>query len=167
MPSWFKAGQLGSKLFSPFLSAPALPARAVFGASGGNWRILESHDNQLYGASSWGQSNGWGTTGGHHLVTTKSLSDGAVMLPGTTILLADSNPRPDGLWSMSMWFPTIIAANEGVDTRHGGARATTGKGNIIFADGHAGRLRDADVNDPVRFRNRWDPRWPSETSPWW
>ncbi len=121
-----------------------------------------------YGApEAQGAYNGWGTTGGKRLVTTRSLSEAAVALPGNTILLADSNPRPDGLWSMSMWFPSIIAAAEGVDARHGGNRATTGRANIIFADGHAGRLRDSEVNDPVRFRNLWDPRWPVETSPWW
>ncbi|HMN41568.1 MAG TPA: prepilin-type N-terminal cleavage/methylation domain-containing protein [Phycisphaerales bacterium] len=121
-----------------------------------------------YGApEAQGAYNGWGTTGGRRLVTTRSLSEAAVAIPSNTILLADSNPRPDGLWSMSMWFPSIIAAAEGVDTRHGGARATTGRGNVVFADGHAGRLRRSEVNDPVRFRKSWDPRWPSQAPPWW
>jgi prepilin-type N-terminal cleavage/methylation domain-containing protein/prepilin-type processing-associated H-X9-DG protein len=121
-----------------------------------------------YGApEAAGAYNGWGTLDGHHLVTTKMLTEGGVTLPSTTILLADANPRPDGLWSMSMWFPTIITGAEGVDTRHGGDRATVGRGNIIYADGHAGRLRDGEVNDPVRFRKLWDPHWPGELRPWW
>ncbi|HVU63361.1 MAG TPA: prepilin-type N-terminal cleavage/methylation domain-containing protein [Phycisphaerales bacterium] len=121
-----------------------------------------------YGApEAAGSYNGWGTTGGHHLVTTSFLTEAGVIMPSRTILLGDSCPRPDGLWSMSMWFPTIQSAAEGIDTRHGGDRATTGRGNIVFADGHVNRLRDKEVNDPVAFRSLWDPRWPSEVPRWW
>lgn len=121
-----------------------------------------------YGAAeAAGAFAGWANADGRALVTAPYMRIGSVITPASTVLLADSCPRPDGLWSMSMWFPNIVSAFEGVDTRHGGKRETTGSGNIVFADGHLGQLKDKEINDPVQFRNKWDPRWPTQPRPWW
>jgi prepilin-type N-terminal cleavage/methylation domain-containing protein len=121
-----------------------------------------------YGAAeAAGAYAGWGNADGHPLVTTKSMRMANVVTASSTVLLADSCPRPEGTWSMSMWFPSIATAFEGVDARHGGKRETAGVGNVVFADGHQGQLKDNEINDPVRHRSKWDPRWPIEQRPWW
>lgn len=121
-----------------------------------------------YGApEAAGAFAGWGNADGHPLVTTRSLRMANVVTPAGTVLLADSCPRPEGTWSMSMWFPTIASAFEGVDARHGGKRETTGTGNTVFTDGHQGRLRNDEINEPLRHRSKWDPRWPIDQRPWW
>lgn len=136
-------------------------------------RVGYGYNAFFFGFSPYGRAeaigyyNGWGTTGGLRLVTTPSLSINGVLMPSRTILLADANPTPQGLWSASMWFPNIIGGNEGVDTRHGGRRDTVGRGNTIYSDGHAAGVRDFEVNDPVRDRGSWDPRWPSSPPTWW
>lgn len=143
-----------------------------------NWRfdvhrVGYGYNAFFFGFSPYGRAeaqgyyNGWGATGGLRLVTTPSMTINGVLMPSRTILLADANPTPQGLWSASMWFPNIVGGNEGVDTRHGGRRDTTGRGNTIYSDGHAARVRDKDINDPVRDREFWDPRWPSQPPTWW
>ena len=73
-----------------------------------------------------------------------------------TIMIADSNPKPDGMWSSTLWWPYINAYNEGLNgNRHGGG------GNAVFCDGHADFLQVARVN-PRRdgtdeFIEFWDP----------
>ena len=114
------------------------------------------------GANAW-----WGDADGRPLVTTPTLADAGVQMPANTILLSDKCPKPDGTWSMSLWFPNIIGAFEGVDPRHGGKRETEGKANVVFADGHVALRGNADVNDPYRFRSAWDPRYPFSGRPWW
>ncbi len=118
-------------------------------------------------AEAQGYYNGWGATGGLRLVTTPWMNLNGVIMPSRTILMADANPTPQGLWSASMWFPNIVGGNEGVDTRHGGRRDTIGRGNVIYTDGHAARVLDKAVNDPVRDREHWDPHWPAQIPTWW
>jgi prepilin-type N-terminal cleavage/methylation domain-containing protein/prepilin-type processing-associated H-X9-DG protein len=143
-----------------------------------NWRfdahrVGYGYNAFFFGFSPYGAAEaagayaGWNNADGIPLVTARSMRIANVVAPASTILLADSCPRPDGLWSMSMWFPNLASAFEGVDTRHGGKRETSGSGNIVFADGHQGRLKDADVNDPLKHRKLWDPRWPTVQQPWW
>jgi len=121
-----------------------------------------------YGAAeAAGAYAGWNNADGFPLVTTRSMKTASVVTPASTVFMADTCPRPDGLWSMSMWFPSIAAAFEGVDDRHSGKRGTTGSGNVVFADGHQRRMKASEVNDPVQFRKLWDPRWPTVQQPWW
>ncbi|MCC6320265.1 MAG: prepilin-type N-terminal cleavage/methylation domain-containing protein [Phycisphaerales bacterium] len=116
-----------------------------------------------------GAFNWWNRRDGRNLVVMPRLGMQQVLMPSKTVLLGDSCPRPDGLWSMSMWFPNILSAAEGIDTRHGGRglRDTTGTGNTVYTDGHIARVRHDDINDPDRFRDKWDPRFTVDQRPWW
>ncbi|MFN7021006.1 MAG: type II secretion system protein [Phycisphaerales bacterium] len=121
--------------------------------------------NEARGAFNW-----WNRRDGRNLVVLPRLGMPQVLMPSKTVLLGDSCPRPDGLWSMSLWFPNLLAAAEGIDTRHGahGAnRRAVGSGNTVYADGHIARVRHDDINNPDLFRDRWDPRFTVDQRPWW
>jgi prepilin-type processing-associated H-X9-DG protein len=111
--------------------------------------------------------NQWGVRDSMRLVTTRMLKASDVIAPSNIVLEGDARPKPGGGWSSSLWFPWIISANEGIDTRHAGERYGLGRGNVVFADGHVAKFRDGEINDPQRFRKMWDPRWPSEARVWW
>lgn len=76
--------------------------------------------------------------------------------PSDLILFADSNPKPDGKWGLTLWWPFINLANEGINgSRHGGG------GNIVFFDGHC-EYRPIDTINPEedntdQFIRFWDP----------
>lgn len=136
-------------------------------------RVGYGYNAFFFGFAPYGQAeargafNGWARRDGRDLVTTVRLGAQQVLMPAMTVLLGDSCPKPDGNWSMSMWFPAIVSAFEGIDTRHGGPRLKGGRGNTVFADGHMSRLAADRINDPVQFRDHWDPRYPSDPKPWW
>lgn len=72
------------------------------------------------------------------------------------ILVADTNPKPDGFWSSTLWWPFINATGEGVNgNRH------RGYGCITFCDGHAEALDVKTVNPRAdgtdEFIDLWDP----------
>ena len=77
--------------------------------------------------------------------------------PADNILLGDSNPKPGGDWSSTLWWPYINRAKEGLNgTRHRGKG-----GNLVFNDGHAEFRRTKSINPErdntdqyIRF---WDP----------
>ncbi|MBK7405954.1 MAG: prepilin-type N-terminal cleavage/methylation domain-containing protein [Phycisphaerales bacterium] len=112
-------------------------------------------------ADAKGMDSWWATRDGKHLRTKPSLRIDEVIRPSETISVGDSNPKPDGKWSMSLWMPYIDLAKEGITTRHGN------KGNTIMLDGHYETLADEEVNDPIGQRRRWDPHWPGELAQWW
>ena len=115
-----------------------------------------------YGAAdARGMDSWWGMRDGKHLRTLVSMRADQVFRPSEVISVADSNPKPDGRWSMSLWHPFIDAAKEGVTVRHGG------RGNVMLLDGHYETVSDDEVNDPVTRRDRWDPHWPGEVNRWW
>jgi prepilin-type N-terminal cleavage/methylation domain-containing protein len=87
-----------------------------------------------------------------------------VLSPSMNLLVGDAIPKPDGMWSSSLWWPTSgmgpLDALEGVDPyRHQGA------GVAVFNDGHAEARKDKQINppgDPVRTSSDvniefWDP----------
>ncbi|MCA9298396.1 MAG: prepilin-type N-terminal cleavage/methylation domain-containing protein [Phycisphaerales bacterium] len=103
----------------------------------------------------------WRRRDGKPLRTTVSMRVDRVNRPTEVIVFGDSNPKPDGYWSMSLWHPYIDAAKEGVTVRH------DTRGNVIMLDGHYETLADDEVNDPVEHRDRWDPHWPGVLNAWW
>ncbi len=121
------------------------------------WLGLSPYDGAVAsGVNSW-----WASRDGSPLITSPFMRVSDVVSPSSTILHADANPRPDGLWSMSMWFPNLETAYEGVYTPH------SGKGNVVFSDGHYAMLDDATANSVVNSRKYWDPRYPGSIGRWW
>ncbi len=73
-----------------------------------------------------------------------------------TILFGDTNPRPDGDWAATLWWPRVNDANEGLNgNRHRGG------GNLVFCDGHAEYRRVDQINpkkdNTDEFIRFWDP----------
>lgn len=112
-------------------------------------------------AEAAGMDQWWGRRDGMNLRTKMSLRIDEVIRPAEVLSVGDSNPKPDGKWSMSLWHPYADIAKEGITTRHGG------KGNAIMLDGHYETLAHEQVNDPIANRRIWDPHWPHEVTPWW
>jgi prepilin-type N-terminal cleavage/methylation domain-containing protein/prepilin-type processing-associated H-X9-DG protein len=82
---------------------------------------------------------------------------GWVKRTSDTILFGDSNPRPDGDWSATLWWPRVNDANEGLNgERHKGV------GNLVFCDGHAKTWRPEAINpeedNTDQYIRYWDPR---------
>jgi len=80
-----------------------------------------------------------------------------VKMPSMNILLGDSNPKGDGEWSSTLWWPYINAYGEGLN----GTRHRRNSGNLVFNDGHA-EFRMTKTVNPKRdntdeFIQYWDP----------
>ena len=90
-----------------------------------------------------------------------------VRSPTENLVVGDSMPKPDGAWSMSLWWPLSGFEDpprdhlEGIDpNRHQGG------GNVVFNDGHSEFRRDGTINpptDPARTGTDvnlefWDPK---------
>lgn len=93
----------------------------------------------------------WGQRDGRDLKTRPTHQVSNVVSPDRCILLADSNPKTDGLWSLTLWFPYIEEASEGVNIRH------ADQGNVLFVDGHYETKRHEEVNKSIEHRGLWDP----------
>ena len=73
------------------------------------------------------------------------------------MLFGDTNPRPDGEWSATLWWPRVNDANEGLNgSRH------KERGNTVFVDGHVESKLVIQVNpkkdNTDEFIRYWDPR---------
>jgi prepilin-type processing-associated H-X9-DG protein len=85
----------------------------------------------------------------------------AVRSPSENLVIGDTNPKPDGMWSSSLWWPfSGQETREGINTtRHGGV------GVILFNDGHAETRKENKINPPrnpassgdASFIENWDP----------
>lgn len=92
----------------------------------------------------------------------------SIVSPSQNLLIGDSMPKPDLMWSSSLWWPTagMLPGRgnnyEGIDDNRHGQR-----GNVVFNDGHSENRRSININppdDPVKgganqYRNAlyWDP----------
>ncbi len=83
----------------------------------------------------------------------------SVKAPSMCINLADGEQKPDGSWSLSLWWPSINSANEGVTgERH------ENTANVVFVDNHVEVIGDPDSNINPRMDNtpefieHWDPQ---------
>ncbi|GMV26238.1 MAG: hypothetical protein AMXMBFR58_22690 [Phycisphaerae bacterium] len=102
-------------------------------------------------ADAAGVDNWWAKRDGRDLRTRPTFQIANVVSPSRCLFTGETNPKPDGKWSSTLWFPYIQAANEGLNIRH------FRTGNAVFVDGHYESLQDDQINDPVKFRSRWDP----------
>jgi prepilin-type N-terminal cleavage/methylation domain-containing protein len=77
----------------------------------------------------------------------------SVLKPSLNLTLGDC----EGWWSMSLWWPNAVMdgsnpAFEGIATRHGakgrGKNDRSGRGVVVFTDGHSEAKKDADINPP-------------------
>lgn len=93
----------------------------------------------------------WGRRDGRDLKTRPTYQIANVVSPDRCVLVADSNPKTDGLWSLSLWFPFIEEAAEGVNIRH------ADQGNVLFVDGHYEAREHDEINQTIEHRGLWDP----------
>lgn len=101
-------------------------------------------------------NHGDGETCGTYIAGRLWWPESRVKSPSSNLLLADSNPKPDGDWSSTLWWPFINRFGEGVN----GTRHRTG-GNLVFNDGHT-EFRMTKFINPARdntdeFIRFWDP----------
>ncbi|MBI4659479.1 MAG: type II secretion system protein [Verrucomicrobia bacterium] len=99
----------------------------------------------------WPYTEAQMTVGGVRFETRRWFKRGAIVNPSDCLVVADSMPKVDGLWSSSMYWPwsSMDPANsqvkgfEGVDkARH------LGTGVVGFTDGHSEARKDAQINPP-------------------
>ncbi|HOX02863.1 MAG TPA: type II secretion system protein [Candidatus Paceibacterota bacterium] len=107
--------------------------------------------------------------GGIAFATAPNFKRTSIRFPAQNICVGDGMPKPDGLWSSSLWWPTGGMSDgpgtstlEGIDkSRH------AGNGIVVFNDGHAEARKSAAINppsDPISSGQRglvnsrfWDP----------
>ena len=91
------------------------------------------------------------TVGGILFSTAPNFKRSLVKVPTENLLIGDSMPKIDGLWSSSCWWPwscmdpanTQYGGYEGIDrNRH---RDT---GVVVFTDGHSEARKDKQINPP-------------------
>lgn len=74
----------------------------------------------------------------------------SILRPAQNVCVGDGMPKPDGLWSSSLWWPTAgmkdgpgTSTLEGIDkSRHGG------NGIVVFNDGHSEIRKSRNINPP-------------------
>jgi hypothetical protein len=109
------------------------------------------------------------TAGGIAFPTAPNFKRTIIKTPALNICVGDGMPKPDGLWSSSLWWPTGgmkdgpgTSTLEGIDkSRH------ENLGIAVFNDGHAEARRSPQINppsDPISSGQRglinsrfWDP----------
>jgi prepilin-type processing-associated H-X9-DG protein len=88
--------------------------------------------------------------GGITFATAPNFKRTAVLSPARNVCVGDGMPKPDGLWSSSLWWPTGgmkdgpgTSTLEGIDnSRHGG------NGIVVFNDGHSEARKSKQINPP-------------------
>ncbi len=92
------------------------------------------------------------SVGGVNFATKPWFKRSALVSPAQNLLIGDSMPRSDLLWSSSLWWPTSCMDQkasgskgfEGIDSlRH------LGTGVVVFNDGHSEARKDRQINPPV------------------
>ena len=91
------------------------------------------------------------SAGGISFSTTPNFKRTAIVSPAQNICVGDGMPKPDGMWSSSLWWPTAgmkdlpgTSTLEGIDkSRH------VGNGVVVFNDGHAEVRKSTQINPPV------------------
>lgn len=108
-----------------------------------------------------------GNSSGTYLKGRNWWPENRVKNPCDNILLGDSNPKGDGYWSSTLWWPYINQHGEGLNgSRHARGRKNTRNasqqgGNLVFNDGHC-EYRMVKTVNPERdntdqFIRLWDP----------
>ena len=99
-----------------------------------------------------------GETGGTRIASKKDFPVALVRQPSMCIEYGDSEKKWGSFWGLTLWWPYINQAQEGVAShRHGGA------GVVTFVDGHSKIFRnpDQDINpsrdNSAEYIEYWDP----------
>jgi len=100
----------------------------------------------------WPYGGGSVSLGGFSFTTKPWFKRSSVVSPADNLIIGDSMPKRDGLYSSSMWWPNACMDRtrsasqgfEGTDNlRH------RNNGVVVFTDGHAEARKDAMINPPV------------------
>jgi prepilin-type N-terminal cleavage/methylation domain-containing protein len=91
------------------------------------------------------------TVGGVNFITTKRFKRSALVSPAENLLLGDSQPKTDLMWSSSLWWPAACmdkrfsgGGYEGIDPiRH------QKTGVVVFNDGHSEARKSEAINPPM------------------
>jgi prepilin-type N-terminal cleavage/methylation domain-containing protein/prepilin-type processing-associated H-X9-DG protein len=136
-----------------------------------SWRYDAANLGYGYNAfflGHYSQPNGerWGT----YIAAENWWRESRVKRPSDTILFGDSNPKPDGLWSSTLWWPFINSDGEGLNgSRHSRTgrfvytiqNRQRGDGNVAFNDGHVEyrlvRTTNPEKDNTDEFIRFWDP----------
>jgi len=110
------------------------------------------------------------TCGGIQFTPSPTFKSTSVKSPADNLVFADSDPKPDGSWSASSWWPKACQNLTGSSSRQFEGVCVfrhNQRGNVAFVDGHSEARRDADINpqaDPLSGGNAglinsryWDP----------
>jgi prepilin-type processing-associated H-X9-DG protein len=91
------------------------------------------------------------TVAGIRFSTAPNFKRSSILSPTENVEVGDAMPKPDGLWSSSLWWPTAGMADlpgrstlEGIDKyRH------KNTGVVVFNDGHAEARTSKQINPPL------------------
>jgi prepilin-type processing-associated H-X9-DG protein/prepilin-type N-terminal cleavage/methylation domain-containing protein len=110
------------------------------------------------------------TCGGIQFVPSARFKSTSVKSPVDNLLFADSDPKPDGTWSASCWWPKScqnVAGSSSFQYEGVCVLRHNRRGNVAFVDGHSEARQDAEINpqaDPQSGGNSglinsryWDP----------
>ncbi|GMV97344.1 MAG: hypothetical protein AMXMBFR83_17020 [Phycisphaerae bacterium] len=127
------------------------------------WSWSYDRRNIGYGYNAWFLglwNHGWNVSDysstAYGITNKHWFKEAKIKQPSWNLLMGDSNPKPDGEWSSTLWWPLTTRYGEGVnDNRH------LGGGNVVFNDGHAEYRRKGTINpNPEGSNNHikhWDP----------
>ena len=139
---------------SNLFHCPAIKGRQI-NTDGSVWQWAFDRDKVGYGLNAYflgcypyGASISIRPVGGISFRTAPWFNRSRVKRPSYTLMICDSDPKPNGNASYSVWWPNAARLNskafEGVSVMRHNAQ-----GNVVFTDGHAEARKDAQINPPV------------------
>lgn len=156
MTNWWGTTIIGyARNQSNLFYCPAIKGRRLDNGVTWNW-AFDPHKvgygiNSFFSAI-WPYSGGSVSVGGITFSSKPWLKRSEVISPSDNLIIGDSMPKADGLWSSSMWWPNACMEKsrsasqgfEGIDkARH------RDMGGVVFVDGHAEARKDGKINPPV------------------
>lgn len=156
MTNWWGTTIIGyARNQSNLFYCPAIKGRRLDNGVTWNW-AFDPHKvgygiNSFFSAV-WPYSGGSVSVGGITFSSKPWLKRSEVISPSDNLIIGDSMPKADGLWSSSMWWPNACMEKsrsasqgfEGIDkARH------RDMGGVVFVDGHAEARKDGKINPPV------------------
>jgi prepilin-type N-terminal cleavage/methylation domain-containing protein/prepilin-type processing-associated H-X9-DG protein len=156
MTNWWGTTIIGyARNQSNLFYCPAIKGRRLDNGVTWNW-AFDPHKvgygiNSFFNAI-WPYSGGSISVGGITFSSKPWLKRSQVISPVDNLIIGDSMPKGDGLWSSSMWWPNACMEKsrsasqgfEGIDkARH------RDMGGVVFVDGHAEARKDGKINPPV------------------
>ena len=140
-----------------------------------NWafdrdKVGYGYNSFFLGLSSQPVAGNTVTCGGVQFIPSASFKSTLVRSPSDNLLFADSDPKPDGTWSASSWWPKACQKVAGSSSQqYEGVCVVrhSQRGNVVFVDGHSEARKDENINpqaDPAGGGNGglinsryWDP----------